>query len=270
MWDTSSIENDGCVTTMFVQTAPLLSTVEHPVPDEVLFEVNWVVAWPEVIVPLVGKTVPCVAVKFTPTWGTKSTAEARTLAELCLMSAVTVVVPPGPIGLGEALVPKTIQGFERAVPVWLSQPAGARPGIAAPPVVLGVYRGGGQVIQGRNIANQAIEIGTDTCDRAPVRVGHVDATLRRLSGDGRHAALRDRVALDDRIARAQPNLMPAVPALLIELPVISVLVEPKTTTPRRARFDNVLLRMSVLSSSLVGDDRGADVVNRVAANHVVV
>ena len=84
--------------------------------------------------------------------------------------------------------------------------SGARPGIAAPPVVLGVYRGGGQVIQGRNIANQAIEIGTDTCDRAPVRVGHVDATLRRLSGDGRHAALRDRVALDDRIARAQPNL----------------------------------------------------------------
>src|SRR5882724_1828369 len=74
--------------------------------------------------------VPFVALKATLTGGTKIVVEGTALSELCVISAVTVELPPGVVGLGEALVPSTIQGLESSTPVL---PANTRVPLAVAP-----------------------------------------------------------------------------------------------------------------------------------------
>ena len=84
-----------------------------------LVDVNVEFAVPNVIVPLGGDIVPLVALHATGIFGTTlgGVFPRAAAAELCVMSAVIVDVPPAGTGLGEALVPSTIQGLELSTPV---------------------------------------------------------------------------------------------------------------------------------------------------------
>src|ERR1043165_4243433 len=130
--DTSSMARVGALTLALALTV-WLSTVAEAVPEGVLVEVKVVVAWPEVSVPLVGETLPCVAEKPTGVAGMKPLAEVSEPSELCVKSAVTVEVPPGVIGFGEAETPRTSQGLKSVVaapvPVTESQPAPPGPAL---------------------------------------------------------------------------------------------------------------------------------------------
>src|SRR5262245_56271078 len=108
---------------MFVFTV-WLSTVADAVPSIDEVDVKVVVATPDVTVPVGGATVPWVEPKPTPTCGTNSVNEGTALSELWVISPVTVVLPPGAIGFGLALMPSTIHGSKSApVPVTALQPA---------------------------------------------------------------------------------------------------------------------------------------------------
>src|SRR5205085_9488166 len=60
---------------------------------------------------------PFVAPKLTGIGGKKTVIEGTAPTELCVMSAVTEVCPPGGIGLGEALILSTSQGLASSMPV---------------------------------------------------------------------------------------------------------------------------------------------------------
>src|SRR5262252_6485965 len=79
------------------------------------------------MVPVGGTVFPFVALKVTPTGGTKVVTEGATALELMVMSAVTVEFSSGGIGFGAALTPRTIHGlasrFAAPVPFNASQPA---------------------------------------------------------------------------------------------------------------------------------------------------
>src|SRR3954471_14002657 len=92
-------------TTLILRPPCALSTSAQADPVDGVFEVNVEAAWPEVMVPEVGSIVPLVAPKLTATCGMKVDTDGTALAELCVMSAVTVDEPPGPIEAGEALTP---------------------------------------------------------------------------------------------------------------------------------------------------------------------
>jgi len=93
------------------------STVDDAVASLEEVEVKVVWAWPLMIVPLVGITVPSVAENATATGGTNMVSEGTTLSELWVMSAVIDEVPPGVIWFGDAVVPRIIHGLESSVPV---------------------------------------------------------------------------------------------------------------------------------------------------------
>src|ERR1043166_3356150 len=109
------MESVGALTLTLALTV-WLSTVAEAVPEEALVGGRGVAAWPEVSVPPVGTTVPCVAEKPTGVAGMKPLAEVSAASELWVRSAVTVEVPPGVIGLGEAETPRTSQGLKSVTP----------------------------------------------------------------------------------------------------------------------------------------------------------
>src|SRR5947209_2164212 len=77
-----------------------------------LVEVNVESATSAVIVPLVGIIVPWVALQATGMVGREPSPSVSVIAELSLMSAVTVDVPPRVREPGEAPTPSTIHGLK--------------------------------------------------------------------------------------------------------------------------------------------------------------
>jgi hypothetical protein len=81
---------------------------------------------------LAGRMVPLVAVNDAFGNGRVVTPTGTTVSELCVMSAVTVEVPPALIDAGDALTPRTIHGLKSA-PVPLTAPQPVLPGPALQP-----------------------------------------------------------------------------------------------------------------------------------------
>jgi hypothetical protein len=102
----------------------------EPVLDEVEVKVD--VDRPNVNELLVGNIVPLVAVNEAFGSGKVVTPGGETAFELNLMSAVTVELPPGGIGFGEALTPRTIHGL-LSTPVPETAPQPVFPGPALQP-----------------------------------------------------------------------------------------------------------------------------------------
>jgi hypothetical protein len=70
----------------------------------------------------VGDIVPLVAVNAAFGNGRVATPDGTLLSELCVMSAVTVEVPPDATEAGDALTLSLIHGLKSAVPLTVSQP----------------------------------------------------------------------------------------------------------------------------------------------------
>src|SRR5262245_26739009 len=116
---------------MSVQTC-WLSTCAHAWPVAGLVEVKVACDCPNVNELPGGAIVPFDAVKAAFGKGSAVTPPGTTLSELCVMSAVTVELPPGPTELGTALTPRTIQGLKSA-PAPFTAPQPVLPGPALQP-----------------------------------------------------------------------------------------------------------------------------------------
>src|SRR4051812_39104563 len=117
--------------TMLVQVSSL-STIAQPVPEELLVEVKVEFATPVVMVPVGGAIVPWVALHATAVSGSVPKLVVSCVAELSVMSAVTVELSNALIGFGEALTFSTSHGSASTVPVTPSQPAGLIPPTPGP------------------------------------------------------------------------------------------------------------------------------------------
>src|SRR5436190_10720005 len=119
---TSLIENDGGVTVIAAHCCSL-STMAQAEPLVELLEVKVDCDCPEVKPLLPGNMLPLVAVNEAFGNGSVVSPAGVPAFESCVMSAVTVEVPPGEIEAGEALASSTIHGSKSApVPVTVPQP----------------------------------------------------------------------------------------------------------------------------------------------------
>ena len=125
------------------------------------------------------------ALKVTPTGGTLGGGASVAASEFRVMSAVTVEVPPGVVGFGDALVVNTIHGLASrlAAPVppsaiWRASATGAADAwtkVATPPVVLEIDCFGTVYKRAGGVAHDAIEV------RLVGRNG--SGKLERIEGD---------------------------------------------------------------------------------------